>query len=163
MCGIVGYIGYRQAQPILFNNLARLEYRGYDSCGIAIKGSKINILKDVVRVKELAAGAPKIKGTVGIGHTRWATCGVPSKKNAHPHSDCNGKIAIVHNGVIFNYSQIKTKLEGEGHDISTQTDSEVLAHLIERNRTEGLSRAFQLALQEIDGSYAVLVIDEGKR
>ncbi len=160
MCGIVGYIGYRQAQPVLLDNLARLEYRGYDSCGIAIGGSEINIFKDNVRVKELAAKAPKIKGTIGIGHTRWATCGAPSKENAHPHSDCSGKVAVVHNGIIFNYEQIKEKLVGEGHDISTKTDSEALAHLIERNRKEGLGRAVQLALQEVDGSYAMIVLDE---
>jgi glucosamine--fructose-6-phosphate aminotransferase (isomerizing) len=160
MCGIVGYIGYRQAQTVLMNNLKHLEYRGYDSCGIAIRDSKISIYKDAIRINELAKISPKIKGTIGIGHTRWATCGIPSKENAHPHSDCSGKTAIVHNGVIFNYEKLKKKLEQEGHTLSTQTDSEVLAHLIENNRQKGIKQAVEAALREVEGSYALIVLDE---
>ena len=103
MCGIVGYIGNKPAQPILLNCLRRLEYRGYDSCGIAVAAGSIKVYKDAVRVEELARVAPPLKGTVGIGHTRWATHGAPSPVNAHPHLDCSGKIAVVHNGVINNY------------------------------------------------------------
>lgn len=160
MCGIVGYIGYRQAQTVLMNNLKHLEYRGYDSCGIAIRDNKISIYKDAIRINELAKISPEIKGTIGIGHTRWATCGIPSKENAHPHSDCSGKTAIVHNGVIFNYEKLKKKLEQEGHTLSTQTDSEVLAHLIEKNRQKGIKQAVEAALREVEGSYALIVLDE---
>jgi glucosamine--fructose-6-phosphate aminotransferase (isomerizing) len=160
MCGIVGYIGYRQAQTVLMNNLKHLEYRGYDSCGIAIRDNKISIYKDAIRINELAKISPEIKGTIGIGHTRWATCGIPSKENAHPHSDCSGKTAIVHNGVIFNYEKLKKKLEQEGHTLSTQTDSEVLAHLIENNRQKGIKQAVEAALREVEGSYALIVLDE---
>ena len=102
MCGIVGYIGHRQAQPILLNCLARLEYRGYDSCGIAVSASDIKVYKDVGKVGKLEAAVPPLDGTVGVGHTRWATHGGPSQVNAHPHLDCSGKIAVVHNGIINN-------------------------------------------------------------
>ncbi|MDD5083157.1 MAG: glutamine--fructose-6-phosphate transaminase (isomerizing), partial [Dehalococcoidales bacterium] len=103
MCGIVGYIGHKQAQPILLNCLAKLEYRGYDSCGIAVAGEGIKIYKDAIRVGELAKTAPRFDGTIGIGHTRWATHGEPSRINAHPHGDCAGNIMVVHNGVINNF------------------------------------------------------------
>jgi glucosamine--fructose-6-phosphate aminotransferase (isomerizing) len=98
MCGIIGFIGERQAQPILLDCLAKLEYRGYDSCGIALAGSSLKVYKDVVRVEKLAEGMPLLGGTAGIGHTRWATHGEPSQVNAHPHCDCTGRIAVVHNG-----------------------------------------------------------------
>src|SRR5450759_3452977 len=100
MCGIVGYTGWRQAQPILLGNLAKLEYRGYDSCGIALRGSAFTIVKDAVRVADLAKSIPTIRGTTGIGHTRWATHGPPNKINSHPHPDCTGRFAVVHNGII---------------------------------------------------------------
>ena len=114
MCGIVGYIGDKQAQPILLNCLAKLEYRGYDSCGIAINGSDIKVCKDVKRVQELAAAMSSLDGVVGIGHTRWATHGEPSQINAHPHLDCSGNIAVVHNGVINNFQKLK-QLHGAAH------------------------------------------------
>ena len=114
MCGIVGYIGDKQAQPILLNCLAKLEYRGYDSCGIAINGSGIKVCKDVKRVQELAAAMSSLDGVVGIGHTRWATHGEPSQINAHPHLDCSGNIAVVHNGVINNFQKLK-QLHGAAH------------------------------------------------
>src|SRR4030067_2871094 len=108
MCGIVGYIGNKRAQPILLNCLGKLEYRGYDSCGIAIaSGKTIDVYKDAVRVKALTAAAPAFKGTTGIGHTRWATHGEPSRINAHPHADCTGQIAVVHNGTINNFQELR--------------------------------------------------------
>ena len=106
MCGIIGYIGDRQVQPILLGCLQRLEYRGYDSCGIAVLSDGIKIYKDKVRVGELAKTVPRIKGTIGIGHTRWATHGEPSQINAHPHCDCSGNISVVHNGVILSLIHI---------------------------------------------------------
>ena len=107
MCGIVGYIGPRQAQPVLFSSLTSLEYRGYDSSGIAIRGSGIVISKDAVRVRELQKQSRKLQGTAGIGHTRWATHGSACMINSHPHTDCTGKIAVVHNGVINNYQELR--------------------------------------------------------
>src|SRR4030042_994113 len=108
MCGVIGYTGERQAQPVLLTSLNRLEYRGYDFCGIAIAGGDgISVFKDAVRVAVLSKHAPTLIGTSGVGHTRWATCGAPNKPNAHPHLDCRGFIAVVHNGVISNYSDLK--------------------------------------------------------
>jgi len=112
MCGIIGYIGDKQAQPILLNCLGRLEYRGYDSCGVAISSSGIEVYKDAVRVEALGKALPQISGTVGIGHTRWATHGEPSQVNAHPHRDCNGSIAVVHNGIINNFQRLKRQVIG---------------------------------------------------
>ena len=114
MCGIIGYIGDRQAQPILLNCLRKLEYRGYDSCGIAVSSSDIESYKDVGRVEELTKALPQFKGTVGIGHTRWATHGVPNTENAHPHVSGDGTIALVHNGIIENYAGLKAKLQADG-------------------------------------------------
>ena len=110
MCGIIGYIGDKQAQPILLNCLKRVEYRGYDSCGIAVSGSGIEVYKDVTRVRALEEAIPQFDGTAGIGHTRWATCGEPSQVNAHPHCDCTGNIAVVHNGVIDNFEKLRQQL-----------------------------------------------------
>ncbi len=127
MCGIVGYIGKEQSLPILLNGLKALEYRGYDSAGVAIgdKGT-ITIKKAVGQVKvlesSLATDHP-IQGTIGIGHTRWATHGVPNELNAHPHSDCKGRIAVVHNGIIENYKELKTYLENHGHIFRSDTDT----------------------------------------
>ena len=132
MCGIVGYTGWRQAQPVLLNSLAKLEYRGYDSCGIALRGSPLTILKDAVRVAEMAKSMPPVSGSTGIGHTRWATHGAPCKINAHPHSDCSGRIAVVHNGVISNYQKLRNQLIAEGHKFVSETDTEVIPHLVEK-------------------------------
>src|SRR3989337_4230636 len=115
MCGIVGYIGEKQAQPVLLNCLAKLEYRGYDSCGIALAGHSLKMCKEAMRVAELAKMMPRLEGTIGIGHTRWATHGVPSQVNAHPHRDCTGKIAWVHNGIISNFQSLRQQLTREGH------------------------------------------------
>jgi len=110
MCGIVGYIGEKRAHPILLNSLCKLEYRGYDSCGIAVSAGGIEVYKDTVRVKALEKALSPIEGTMGIGHTRWATHGEPSKVNAHPHCDCTGRIAVVHNGVINNFQSLRVCL-----------------------------------------------------
>ena len=131
MCGIVGYIGSRQAQQVLLNSLRRLEYRGYDSCGIAVCDSTIELCKDAIRVGELQEVSPQLDGTVGIGHTRWATHGEPSWTNAHPHLDCTGNIAVVHNGVISNFQTLRRQLTSEGHNFVSETDTEVIPHLIE--------------------------------
>ena len=132
MCGIVGYIGGKQAQPILQKALTSLEYRGYDSSGIAVLGDSINVYKETGRVEELEKSIPPISGLIGIGHTRWATHGEPSTVNAHPHTDCSGKFAVVHNGVITNYQPLKDELIREGHQFLSETDTEVIPHLIEK-------------------------------
>lgn len=163
MCGIVGYIGERQAGPILLNCLARLEYRGYDSCGIAVAGGGLQINKDAVRVEALKEQLPRrLEGKIGIGHTRWATHGEPSQVNAHPHGDCTGKIAVVHNGVIHNYQQLRQKLIKEGHTFTSATDTEVIPHLIEKHFDGDLEKAVAKALAEMEGSYAIAVLMDGK-
>jgi len=163
MCGIVGYIGDKQAQPVLFNCLARLEYRGYDSCGIAVAGSEVKVFKDAVRVKALEKAAPRLSGTLGIGHTRWATHGEPSRVNAHPHLDCPGKICVVHNGIINNYQKLRQKLARAGHHFVSETDTEVLPHLVEEYYDGNLEMAVSRALQEVEGSYAIVVLAVGNR
>jgi len=164
MCGIVGYIGDKQAQPILLNCLGMLEYRGYDSCGIAISSPAMNLCKDAIRVDTLKKVAPQFKGTIGVGHTRWATHGEPSQVNAHPHLDCTGRIAVVHNGVINNYQSLKQQLINEGHNFTSETDTEVIVHLIEKYYNGNLEEAVETALSEIEGSYAIIAIatDEPK-
>ena len=159
MCGIVGYIGERQARPILLNCLSRLEYRGYDSCGIAVAGGNLQVHKDAVRVQTLKEQLPRrIEGKIGIGHTRWATHGAPSLINAHPHCDCTGKIAVVHNGVINNYQQLRQQLIKEGHTFASETDTEVIPHLIEKYYKGDLEKAVAGALNEVEGSYAIAVL-----
>ena len=135
MCGIVGYIGERDSVPIILDSLARLEYRGYDSAGIAVvdkhgtlTGSKAE--GKLQRLAERLRDGERISGSVGVGHTRWATHGRPSDANAHPHMDCSGKIAVVHNGIIENYAPLRTRLIERGHVFKSETDTEVLAHLI---------------------------------
>ncbi|MFC1931566.1 glutamine--fructose-6-phosphate transaminase (isomerizing) [Chloroflexota bacterium] len=162
MCGIVGYVGERQAQPILLNCLARLEYRGYDSCGIAVSARDIEVYKDAVRVKELEKASPSLKGTTGIGHTRWATHGEPSQLNAHPHCDCTGKIAVVHNGIVNNFQKLKRQLANEGHNFISETDTEIISHLIEKYYDGDLEKAVEMALSEIEGSYAIIVLRAGE-
>jgi len=158
MCGIVGYIGNRKAQPMLLNSLSKLEYRGYDSCGIAVASDGIEVFKDIVRVKALEKQISDHEGTIGIGHTRWATHGEPSQINAHPHCDCTGGIAVVHNGVITNFQRLREQLASEGHLLASQTDTEVIPHLIEKYYDGDLEKAVELALNDIEGSYAVIVL-----
>lgn len=162
MCGIVGYIGDKPAQPILLNCLRKLEYRGYDSCGIAVDAGGLVIHKDEGRVEALAKSAPRLTGKNGIGHTRWATHGGPSKMNAHPHLDCTGNISVVHNGIITNFRDLKRKLTAEGHTFISETDTEVLPHLIEKYYAGNLEAAVEAALREVEGSYAIVVLKAGE-
>ena len=162
MCGITGYIGNRQAKPVLLNSLSRLEYRGYDSSGIAICNSTIKVYKDAVRVGSLQEVLPPLDGRIGIGHTRWATHGKPSAINAHPHMDCSGKIAVVHNGVIDNYQRLRKQLVSEGHNFVSQTDTEVIPHLIEKYYDGNIEKAIEATLGELQGSYAIVVLIEGE-
>ena len=158
MCGIVGYIGDRQALPILFNCLSKLEYRGYDSCGVAVGAEQIHLCKDAVRVHELSLSSPQLTGSTGIGHTRWATHGGPSRANAHPHQDCTGRIAVVHNGVITNHQELRKQLISEGHKFLSETDTEVIPHLVEKHFRGDLVNAVEETLSELEGSYAIIVM-----
>lgn len=158
MCGIVGYIGKKQAAPILVEGLRKLEYRGYDSFGIATIADPIGIFKHEGRISENAPSALTLNGTTGIGHTRWATHGVPSNVNAHPHADCSGRIAIVHNGIIENYADLKRQLLSRGHTFRSETDTEVIAHLIEEQYRGDLLSAVNAALPALKGSFAILAI-----
>jgi glutamine---fructose-6-phosphate transaminase (isomerizing) len=164
MCGIIGYIGERKAQPILLNGLKRLEYRGYDSAGICtVKGNKnslsIRKLSGKIKALEQLLNKNPISGIVGIGHNRWATHGAPNQINAHPHMDCSGELAVVHNGIIENYSQLKAELIKEGHKFKSQTDTEVIAHLIEQFlKNSRLEEAVRKAVLKLEGSFALAVI-----
>jgi glucosamine--fructose-6-phosphate aminotransferase (isomerizing) len=163
MCGIVGYVGHRNCLPILIEGLKRLEYRGYDSAGVAIqnaKGLKVVKAAGKIRVLEDRLKSNPPEGSSGIAHTRWATHGEPNDVNAHPHSDSRGDIALVHNGIIENYSVLKSALQAEGHVFQTQTDTEVLAHLIEKYRRLGLTleRAVGAALADVEGTYGIAVM-----
>jgi glucosamine--fructose-6-phosphate aminotransferase (isomerizing) len=162
MCGIIGYIGNKQAQPILLKGLGKLEYRGYDSCGIAVAVGGVEVYKDAVRVEALEKASPRFKGTAGIGHTRWATHGVPSQVNAHPHLDCTGNIAVVHNGVVSNFQELRDQLTREGHSFVSETDTEVIPHLIEKYYDGSLEGAVEAALNDIEGSYAIIVLTAGE-
>ncbi len=168
MCGIVGYVGKKNASKVILEGLKMLEYRGYDSCGISTFESYLEIKKDRGMISEVdqAVRFLEMKGGVGIGHTRWATHGPPSKDNSHPHLDCSGEIAIVHNGIISNYLELKQRLVDAGHNFSSETDSEVLAHLIEEGHNRnGLEEAVLNALKNVKGSFALLAIskrDPGK-
>lgn len=161
MCGIVGYIGDKQAEPFLIDGLTKLEYRGYDSAGIAVfDGEKINLEKCVGRLDALKAKIKghEPKGTIGIGHTRWATHGGPSDVNAHPHMDCKGDFAIVHNGIIENYMTLKEELIAKGHKFRSETDSEVVAHLMEEVYDGDFEAAVRKVLERIEGSYSLLFL-----
>ncbi|HUK88518.1 MAG TPA: glutamine--fructose-6-phosphate transaminase (isomerizing) [Terriglobales bacterium] len=169
MCGIVGYVGKKRVVPVILDGLKRLEYRGYDSAGIAVAGNgeglqvrraegKLRNLEEAIRLKPL-------DGTYGIGHTRWATHGRPTEENAHPHRDCTGKIVVVHNGIIENYLALKKKLAEEGHKFSTETDTEVIAHLVEKHhfrkgdgRQASLEEAVRKTVKELTGVFALAVI-----
>ena len=167
MCGIVGYIGNKEAYPIIIKGLKRFEYRGYDSAGIALSSGKdIKILKQKGKVSDLEGYSieKNKRGTLGMGHTRWATHGVPNQKNAHPHVSGDKKLAIIHNGIIENYDSIKRMLSEKGHVFSSETDTEVLIHLIEEIKNHekcSLFEAIRLALNEVIGAYAIIVMEEG--
>src|SRR5438445_3016052 len=171
MCGIVGYVGKKRVVPVIIEGLRRLEYRGYDSAGIAVCGNgdglqirraegKLRNLEEVIRLKPL-------DGTYGIGHTRWATHGRPTEENAHPHRDCTGKIVVVHNGIVENYVSLKKKLIEEGHKFSTETDTEIIAHLVEKHIAEvaagngkqvSLEDAVRKTVKMLTGVFALGVI-----
>ncbi|TFG93232.1 MAG: glutamine--fructose-6-phosphate transaminase (isomerizing) [Candidatus Atribacteria bacterium] len=161
MCGIIGYIGSKEAVPILLNGLKKLEYRGYDSAGIAVlKDNRIQIRKckgKIVKLENLLEKSLP-KGNAGLGHTRWATHGKPNNLNAHPHNDCNSEIVVVHNGIIENYMPLKERLISEGHNFTSETDTEILPHLIESNYQNDLTLAVKESIKEIEGSYAIGVI-----
>jgi glucosamine--fructose-6-phosphate aminotransferase (isomerizing) len=162
MCGIVGYVGSRQVVPLLLDGLKRLEYRGYDSAGVAVAGNGHGLVVRRMPGKlmnlEQSLGAVPVEGTYGLGHTRWATHGQPSERNAHPHKDCQGRLAVVHNGIIENYSSLKERLRAEGHTFASDTDSEVVAHLIESHMNGDLVAAVRKAVSELHGSFAIAVI-----
>ncbi len=162
MCGIVAYTGAQEAYPILLRGLKRVEYRGYDSCGVALPHSEnVQVYKDLGAVDTLKGDMDGTQGNTGIAHTRWATVGAPSQANAHPHSDCTGRIAIVHNGDIDNFLELKQELVDQGHAFSSQTDSEVIAHLIEREYDGDLKAAVTKATARLVGSYAIAVVAAG--
>src|SRR5580704_920067 len=162
MCGIVGYIGPRKAVPIILDGLKRLEYRGYDSAGIAVledgdclsvrrAQGKLRNLEEVLRLNPL-------DGSYGIGHTRWATHGRPTEENAHPHRDCTGRLVVVHNGIVENYLALKQQLAAEGHKFVTETDTEIIAHLVEKYFDGNLESAVRDAVKQLTGVFALSVI-----
>ena len=162
MCGIVGYVGYKPAVPVIIDGLRRLEYRGYDSAGVAVVGSvaglQIRRAEGKLRNLEEAIRLNPLEGSYGIGHTRWATHGRPTEENAHPHRDCRGDIVVVHNGIIENYLALKKQLASEGHVFVTETDTEVIAHLIEKYQNGKLEEAVRKAVVELGGIYAIAVL-----
>src|SRR5438067_3141693 len=163
MCGIVGYVGNKQVVPLIIDGLRRLEYRGYDSAGVAVlsdqncleirrASGKLRNLEDAIRTKPLA-------GSYGIGHTRWATHGRPTEENAHPHRDCKGEVVVVHNGIVENYLELKQELEKEGHKFVTQTDTEIVAHLVEKYMDGGpLEDSVRKAIKRLSGVYALVIL-----
>src|SRR6187200_935394 len=162
MCGIIGYIGEKQVLPILIDGLRRLEYRGYDSAGVAVvKAGSIELRRSagkLARLEEAIAGSP-LDGEYGIGHTRWATHGRPTEENAHPHRDCTNRIVVAHNGIIENYVPLKKQLLKDGHKFTTETDTEVIAHLIEKHLKDGnLENAVLATLKEIRGLFAFVAL-----
>jgi len=163
MCGIVGYIGPNQASTFLMEGLSKLEYRGYDSAGIAVHdGTKITIEKTIGRLANLEKRLEthKLEGNLGIGHTRWATHGRPSEVNSHPHSDCNGNFVVVHNGIIENYMHLKEQLIAKGHVFTSETDTEVVAHLLEECYDGDFEAAVKKVLAKISGSYALVFLSK---
>ena len=162
MCGIIGYIGDKKVLPILIDGLRRLEYRGYDSAGVAVvRDGSIELRRSagkLARLEEVIAIHP-VDGAYGIGHTRWATHGRPTEENAHPHRDCTGRIVVVHNGIIENYLDLKRQLQKEGHVFVTETDTEIVAHLVEREtKDDGLENAVRRALLYMRGLFALVLI-----
>ena len=166
MCGIVGYIGFREAYPIIIKGLKRLEYRGYDSAGIALFGKQLEVYKTKGKVTDLEnqiSISKSNKAALGIGHTRWATHGVPNDTNSHPHISNSGRLSLVHNGIIENYETLKNILTENGFTFQSDTDTEVLVNLIEHiQKTQGLKtgKAVQIALSQVVGAYAIAVFDK---
>ena len=165
MCGIVAYIGYREAYPIIIKGLQRLEYRGYDSAGVALLNGELAVYKKAGKVSELMkyVEGKNLSGKIGMGHTRWATHGEPNDRNAHPHYSESENFAIIHNGIIENYDSIKKALLLKGHTFQSDTDTEVLIHLIEEiydTENVELEHAVRIALLEVVGAYAIVIISK---
>jgi len=161
MCGIIGYVGQEDIVPLLIEGLKKLEYRGYDSAGIAVLDGERLLLRRVegkIAALEASLKNEKIEGNCGVGHTRWATHGRPSEENAHPHSDCTQSIVVVHNGIIENYLEIKNTLKKENHQFVTETDTEVIAHLVEKYYEDSLELAVRKAVKELAGNFAIAVV-----
>ena len=163
MCGIVAYIGNKEAYPIVVKGLKRLEYRGYDSAGVALMNGDLRVFKTKGKVSDLekATKDADVSGTIGMGHTRWATHGEPNDANAHPHMSLSGKVSIIHNGIIENYATLKEGLEQRGHTFKSETDTEVLAHLIEDvmiNAGLPLAEAVRASLKQVVGAYAIVIL-----
>src|ERR1700749_2188922 len=165
MCGIVGSVGKKSVVPVIIEGLRRLEYRGYDSAGIAVgngrDGLDIRRAEGKLRNLEEAIRQKPLNGTYGIGHTRWATHGRPTEENAHPHRDCTGKIVVVHNGIIEKYLHLKHELQSQGHKFVTETDTEIVAHLVEREiKDDGLENAVRRALLQMRRLFALVLISD---
>jgi glucosamine--fructose-6-phosphate aminotransferase (isomerizing) len=165
MCGIIGYVGRRAALPILLEGLKRLEYRGYDSAGVCVVDDGLKTVRSPGKIKVLEEklAGHGLAGTVGIAHTRWATHGSPVERNTHPHADCRGRLALVHNGIIENYAELRRELEAKGHGFASDTDTETLAHLIEQLLTDGavdLPSAVRAALKRVRGTYGLAVVSQ---
>ncbi|MBA0085179.1 MAG: glutamine--fructose-6-phosphate transaminase (isomerizing), partial [Acidobacteria bacterium Pan2503] len=162
MCGIVGYVGTRKAVPIILEGLKRLEYRGYDSAGLAVycEGNRLEVRRAQGKLRNLeeAVRMNPVDGTFGIGHTRWATHGRPTEENAHPHRDCRGDVVVVHNGIVENYLSLKHQLQAEGHVFKTETDTEVIAHLVEKHFKANLEEAVRAAVKQLTGVFALAVV-----
>ncbi|MBV9746430.1 MAG: glutamine--fructose-6-phosphate transaminase (isomerizing), partial [Acidobacteriia bacterium] len=162
MCGIVGYVGSQKAVPIILDGLKRLEYRGYDSAGLAVycgdEQLEVRRAKGKLRNLEDAIRLSPVDGSFGIGHTRWATHGRPTEENAHPHRDCKGNIVVVHNGIVENYLSLKHQLQAEGHEFTTETDTEIIAHLVEKHFRGDLEEAVRAAVKQLTGVFALAVI-----
>src|SRR2546429_6996827 len=163
MCGIVGYVGNKQVVPLIIDGLRKLEYRGYDSAGIAVVDEnhhlEIERAEGKLRNLEEALREHPLDGTYGIGHTRWATHGRPTEENAHPHRDCTGRVVVVHNGIIENYLELKHELQQQGHEFKTETDTEIVAHLVEREMdVDGLENAVRRALRVMRGMFAIVLV-----
>jgi glucosamine--fructose-6-phosphate aminotransferase (isomerizing) len=162
VCGIIGYIGRQPVLPVLLDGLRRLEYRGYDSAGVAlVHDGQLDVRRaagKLARLESVLAQSP-LEGSYGLGHTRWATHGRPTEENAHPHRDCTGRLVVVHNGIIENYLDLKAALEAEGHRFVTETDTEIVAHLVEREmRGDGLEVAVRRALGQLRGLFAIVLV-----
>src|ERR671929_1111716 len=162
MCGIIGYIGPKDVVPVLIDGLRRLEYRGYDSAGVAVvRNGSVDLRRSAGKLSNLedVIGSDPITGDYGVGHTRWATHGRPTEENAHPHRDCTGRIVVVHNGIIENYLDLKHQLQSEGHAFLTETDTEIVAHLVEREmRDDGLENAVRRAVLYMRGLFALVLV-----
>ncbi|HJW97278.1 MAG TPA: glutamine--fructose-6-phosphate transaminase (isomerizing) [archaeon] len=161
MCGIIGYVGNKEAAPTLMDSLKKLEYRGYDSFGLAtLSDHTLHIEKTTGKISENGV-LGSLPGKIGVGHTRWATHGGVTKENSHPHMDCKGEIVVVHNGIVENYQELKKELLSRGHTFRSQTDTEIIAHLIEENMEQGFESAVKRAIERIEGRYALVVMEKG--